>query len=63
MPFSDVENQLPGDVHVVNDIVSEISWTGITVSVRDTQTKGDKDIVDHVSGHVKAGRPPSLCPF
>ena len=41
---------------LVNATVNLLSWDGITVTVRDRETKQPKLLLDHVGGHVNAGK-------
>ncbi|KAK8041793.1 ATP-binding cassette sub-family G member 2 [Apiospora rasikravindrae] len=44
-----------GDGHLLNTAVSSIAWRGVTVTVKDRQTKETRHLVDNVEGYVEAG--------
>lgn len=58
MPYTDVEQYGLADSHLYNTTVQNISWQGITVTVKDRETKQPKAIVDNVEGYVEAGQFP-----
>lgn len=51
----DVEEGTLMEEHLVNTTVKNITWTGVTVTVKDRETKQPRTIVDDVSGIVEAG--------
>lgn len=51
----DIEQQAAAEGHLHNTTVHHISWKGITVTVKDRETKLPKTIVDNVDGIVEAG--------
>ncbi|KAH8658047.1 P-loop containing nucleoside triphosphate hydrolase protein [Xylariales sp. PMI_506] len=51
----DVEQLIFSDTHLMNTSVHYITWKGITVTVKDRNTKQSKNIVDNVEGLVEAG--------
>jgi hypothetical protein len=63
-PTVDIERGTAADAHL-NTTVHSLAWKGITVTVKDRETKLPKTIVDNVHGIVEAGQPPpsSLPPF
>lgn len=57
-PDTDVEKQRGGaaGAHLLrNTTVHNISWSGITVTVTDRETKQPKTLLDNVQGYVEAG--------
>ncbi|KAK2589977.1 hypothetical protein QQS21_012342 [Conoideocrella luteorostrata] len=44
-----------GDAHLQNSSVQSITWSGVTVTVKDRETKKPKNIVDDAAGVVQAG--------
>lgn len=53
----DVEQGAVDELQLRNTTVHNISWKGVTVTVKDRETKLPKTIVDNVEGIVKAGMP------
>lgn len=51
----DIEQHAVAESHLVNTTVKNISWKGVTVTVKDRETKEPKNIVDNVEGIVEAG--------
>ncbi|KAK3938488.1 P-loop containing nucleoside triphosphate hydrolase protein [Diplogelasinospora grovesii] len=51
----DVEGRAVAEAHLMNTTVRNITWTGVTVTVKDRETKQPKTIVENVSGIVEAG--------
>lgn len=51
----DIERAAAGEAHLRNTTVQNVSWTGITITVKDRETKLPKTLVDNVSGIVQAG--------
>lgn len=51
----DVERQVHAEVHLMNTTVQNITWRGVTVTVKDRETKLPKTIVENVEGIVEAG--------
>ncbi|KAK3375266.1 P-loop containing nucleoside triphosphate hydrolase protein [Podospora didyma] len=51
----DVEQRAVAEAHLRNTTVRSISWKGITVTVKDRETKLPKAIVENVEGIVEAG--------
>jgi NAD(P)H-hydrate repair Nnr-like enzyme with NAD(P)H-hydrate epimerase domain len=52
----DIENKAVEEAHLENTTVHNFSWEGITVTVKDRQTKQPKAILDGISGVVRAGK-------
>lgn len=52
----DIESHAVAESHLVNTTVKNISWKGVTVTVKDRETKEPKNIVDNVEGIVEAGK-------
>jgi hypothetical protein len=58
----DIEKQAVAEAHLKNTTVQNISWKGVTVTVKDRVTKESRPIVDNVEGIVEAGMyPPRRC--
>lgn len=55
VPYNDAEQYAVADAHLYNTTARNISWRGITVTVKDRETKQSKIIVDNVEGYVEAG--------
>jgi ABC-type multidrug transport system ATPase subunit len=51
----DVEKHAMTEGHLLNTTVQNISWRGVSVTVKDRETKLQKVIVDSVHGYVEAG--------
>jgi ATP-binding cassette, subfamily G (WHITE), member 2 len=51
----DVEQQAVAEAHLINRTVRNFSFKGVTVTVKDRETKQEKNIVDNVEGFVEAG--------
>lgn len=51
----DPEQHSMADAHLDNTLVETFTWSGVSVTVRDRQTKNAKAIVDDASGIVHAG--------
>lgn len=51
----DIEKDAGGYPHLTNATIRSFSWDGVTVTVKDRQTKQSKEILSDVSGIVKAG--------
>jgi len=51
----DIEEQAIAEAHLKNTTVRAISWRGVTVTVKDRESKQPKTIVDNVHGIVEAG--------
>jgi hypothetical protein len=56
----DIEQSAIDDAHLINNTVRNFIWSEVTVTVKDRQTKAPKDILDKISGYVRAGKP-RLC--
>ncbi|RYP63670.1 hypothetical protein DL771_009158 [Monosporascus sp. 5C6A] len=60
-PFSQSANTLDpeigfdGEAHLLNTTVHNLTWRGVTVTVKDRNTKHLRNIVDNVEGIVEAG--------
>lgn len=54
-PYRDVEQHALAEDLLRNTTVRNISWSGVTVTVKDRETKQPKIIVDNVEGYVEAG--------
>ncbi|TWU73521.1 hypothetical protein ED733_002802 [Metarhizium rileyi] len=52
---SDPEQQAVADAHLDNSTVKCVTWTGVTVTVKDRETRKPKRIVDDAAGAVEAG--------
>lgn len=52
----DIEQKAVDEAHVQNTTVQSYSWKGVTVTVKDRQTKQPKAILSGIDGSVKAGR-------
>ena len=52
----DIERKAIDEAHVQNTTVQSYSWKGVTVTVKDRQTKQPKAILSGIDGSVKAGR-------
>lgn len=61
-PNIDIERGALADSHPLNTTVHSLAWKGITVTVKDRETKLPKNIVDDVHGFVEAGMPRPLPP-
>jgi hypothetical protein len=46
------------EVHLRNEVVKNIIWKGVKVTVNDRETKQPKVIVDNVAGFVSNGQSP-----
>lgn len=51
----DLEEGSCSEDHLVNTTVKNITWAGVTVTVKDRETKQPRTIVDNVEGIVEAG--------
>lgn len=51
----DVEQQAVAEGHLRNTTIENISWRGVTVTVKDRETKLPKTILENVEGIVEAG--------
>lgn len=49
-----MEQQREG-LYLGNNEVRALSWSDVTVTVKDNKTGEPKDLLLHVNGHVKAG--------
>jgi hypothetical protein len=54
-PPPDLEHGTAADKLLLNTTVDTLAWNGVTVTVKDRETKQAKNIVDNVSGLVEAG--------
>jgi ABC-type multidrug transport system ATPase subunit len=52
---SEPEDGYTGDAHLQNTTVASLAWRGVTVTVKDRNTKQLRNIVDNVEGLVEAG--------
>lgn len=52
----DPEQHPVAEKHLVNTTVRNMTWRGVTVTVKDRETKEPKAIVDAVDGIVEAGK-------
>jgi hypothetical protein len=57
----DVERRSLDDTRLHNDIVKTFAWEGVSVHVKDRQTKQPKCILENSSGYVEAGRLSAMC--
>lgn len=55
-PYVDLEQNALAEARPRNTTVRNISWSGVTVTVKDRVTKKQKTIVDNVEGFVEAGQ-------
>lgn len=62
-PYRDVEQHAMAEDLLRNTTVRNISWSGVTVTVKDRETKQPKVIVDNVEGYVEAGEHSLYLPF
>jgi hypothetical protein len=53
--MKDPEQQAVADEHLNNSMVKNITWSGVTVTVKDRESKQPKRIVDDAAGAVEAG--------
>ena len=53
---SDVEKNGGDYAHLTNTSIKSFGWEGISVTVKDRQTKQPKDILSSVNGMIKAGK-------
>lgn len=51
----DPEQAPVAEKHLLNTTVKTLTWRGVTVNVKDRDTKQPKSIVDNVEGIVEAG--------
>lgn len=51
----DPESGFDGKAHLLNTTVHTLAWRGVTVTVKDRNTKELRNIVDNVEGIVEAG--------
>ena len=42
---------------LMNNIVHDFTWSGLTVSVKDRQTKQPRNLIEDISGNVQQGKP------
>ncbi|KAI8660480.1 ABC transporter domain-containing protein [Fusarium keratoplasticum] len=54
-PTMDLEERPVAEKHLLNTTVKNLTWRGVTVTVKDRETKEPKAIVDNVEGVVEAG--------
>ncbi|KAJ4324157.1 hypothetical protein N0V84_003990 [Fusarium piperis] len=54
-PTMDLEECPVAEKHLLNTTVKNLTWRGVTVTVKDRETKKPKTIVDNVEGIVEAG--------
>ncbi|KAJ4162674.1 hypothetical protein NW754_014093 [Fusarium falciforme] len=54
-PTMDLEERPVAEKHLFNTTVKNLTWRGVTVTVKDRETKEPKAIVDNVEGVVEAG--------
>jgi len=52
----DIEQKVLDDAHLLNNTIRNFLWSGVTVTVKDHESKRPKAILDSVSGFVQAGR-------
>lgn len=52
---TDIEQSAVDEAHLMNDTVKNFLWQGVTVTVKDHQTKQPKTILHRVDGLVEAG--------
>ncbi|KAM7197689.1 P-loop containing nucleoside triphosphate hydrolase protein [Rhypophila sp. PSN 637] len=51
----DIEQQAVAEAHLRNTTIQNITWRGVTVTVKDRETKLSKAILENVEGIVEAG--------
>ena len=51
----DIEREALAESHLLNTTVRNFAWRGVTVTVKDRETKQPKTIVDMCDGVVEAG--------
>src|SRR4051812_11757119 len=56
----DIERHAVAEAHLKNTTIRHLAWRGITVTVKDRETKLPKTILENVEGIVEAGRSPNL---
>lgn len=56
----DIERHAVAEAHLQNTTIRNITWKGVTVTVKDRDTKQLKAIVENVEGIVEAGIFPSF---
>lgn len=61
-PYKDIEQHAVAEAYLCNTTARNLSWRGITVTVKDRETKQSKIIVDNVEGYVEAGQSLHLIP-
>jgi hypothetical protein len=54
-PTMDLEERPVAEKHLLNTTVKNLTWRGVTVTVKDRETKEPKTIVENVEGIVEAG--------
>lgn len=54
--YVDLEQDAVTETHLRNTAVRNLSWSNVTVTVKDRVTKSPKVLVDNVDGHVEAGQ-------
>ncbi len=52
---ADVERHAQDTSYLNNTVVKSLTWSGVTVTVKDHQSKKPKTLLGDVSGHVSAG--------
>lgn len=52
----DVELNHIASAHLINDTVNNLSWSNVSATVKDRQTKQPKAILSESSGYVEAGQ-------
>jgi hypothetical protein len=62
-PNIDIERGTTAVAHLLNTTVHSFAWKGITVTVKDRETKLPKTLVDNAYGIVEAGPSPLPSPF
>jgi hypothetical protein len=51
----DVERHAVAEAHLKNTTIRHLAWKGVTVTVKDRETKLPKEILENVEGIVEAG--------
>ena len=51
-----VDLEASNDAHLMNSDVESFAWQGITVTIKDRETKQMKAILNNIDGIVKAGK-------
>jgi hypothetical protein len=55
MASPDLERNESGQFFLRNQTVQEFSWKALTVTIKDRETKGPRNLIDGISGNVQQG--------